>query len=171
MNIEQIKTLLEIGYYSAGIVICIVSIIGLNQLNLLKHDILIRNQRAAAEKAIEYNVRFTTICIPLINAWDKWRIDNQIPSYSGSIGKFSFDELTIEQKKTTLNRVHSETWTPVFNELGVIADAFLSGVADEKIGFQSFGICYCKTIESMYDTLCFAYSDEVLPELPVTPLQ
>jgi hypothetical protein len=157
MTLEHVKTFLEMGFFVAGIVVCIVSIISLKQLRILQADSLTRNQRAAAEKAIEYGDRYGSKFVPLHNAWHQGQKENKIPSYAGVVGDFSFGSLSKTEQETALLR-SDDKWLSAFNELNTITDAFVHGVADEGIGYHSIGWSYCNTVETMYDTICFAYT-------------
>ncbi len=155
-TLELIKTLLEMGFFIAGIVVCIISIMGLEQLKLLKHDIVTRNQRAAAEKAIEIGDRFTTVCLPLINAWDVWQAKNERSTYSGPYSDFSFEKLSPEQQREAEHIYKVGPWKDTYNALAGVAAAFTHGIADEEVGYHIFGGGFCQTIESIYPMLCIA---------------
>jgi hypothetical protein len=55
------------------------------------------------------------------------------------------------------------SWLAAMNQLESMAAAFVSGVADEQVGFRAIGRTYCFTVEHNYDLLAFARTGQANP--------
>jgi hypothetical protein len=161
MITENLRLWFESAYYLSGIAIAIIAGFGLQQIRLLKQDILTRNQRAAREKAIEYSNRYLTAFVPVYDRWTLPRIKAGISSYKGDVGDFSFKSLTPVQQSVAADRFIG--FSHPMNELLPVAAAFTSGVADETLGFEMIGRTFCTTVASNYDLMCIAHDDKECP--------
>jgi len=45
-------------------------------------------------------------------------------------------------------------WLTAVNKLEIVAAGFVSGVADEQVGFKIIGWSFCATAATKYDILC-----------------
>lgn len=152
---HELSSLLEVAYFISGITIAIVAIYGTKQIHLLKKNIEINSKRSAVEKAIEYCDRFLTSNRALYNKFILKCDDEGIPySYKGPIGNFSPRE--IPPNFTEIHRKRQKLWNewlPLVNDLDVISSAFVSGLADEKLGFNIIGRAFCSDVMSLYDLI------------------
>lgn len=161
MTAGDVKPWLEIAYYLSGVAVAAVAGFGLQQIRLLKRDMLTRNERAAKEKAIEYCHRYLTQFVPAYDEWSDTHIASGLRDYAGAIGDFSLKSLSQTQLPAAEARFMG-FHTPM-NELLAVAAAFTSGVADEKLGFQTIGRTFCTTVRSNYDLFCLAHCAEECP--------
>jgi hypothetical protein len=161
MITENLRLWLESAYYLSGIAVAAVAALGLQQVRLLKKDMLTRNQRAAREKAIEYSNRYLTAFVPVYDRWYLPHLKARIPSYGGEVGDFSFKSLTPAQKSAAAQRLMG--FNEPMNELLPVAAAFTSGVADEVLGFEMIGRTFCDTVTRNYDLFCLAHDDKECP--------
>lgn len=146
-----LKYYLEMFYFASGIAIACVAIYGLKQIRILKHDISVRNERAAKEKAIEYSSRYLNVFIPLI---DRYFIKSEkLQDYSGSIVDFTPDSIPEGQRGLAMKHYEVGEWRLAMNELEAISAAFVTGVADECCGFEIIGGTFCGAVRSTYDVL------------------
>jgi hypothetical protein len=159
--IAVVKDILEFLSLISAIVIGIAAILGLRQINIMKQDMKTRNERASKEKAIEYTTRYACNFVDLADKLYSERKLKKIPHSFRSeiIGDFTRDSLSRENQVLAAERVVSENWHKSMNELQIIAAAFSTGVADEKVGFSMFGRSFCDTVTREYDTLSIMRSD------------
>lgn len=158
--INSVRPYLEALYFVASITL--VAGLGLTyrQLLLIKDDIQIKNQRAAAEKAIEACDRYFCSYVPMTTAHLDELMKNKIQWYKGTIGDFSATSISGDGKKDALKRFTLMTWLPAMNQLESIAAFFMSGVADEITGFRVIGRTFCSTVESNYDLIAFGRKEK-----------
>lgn len=152
---EQLRGWLEIAYFFAGVVVAFVAAVGLQQLKIMKRDMMIRIERAAKEKAIEYATRYLSIYTQLSDKYTHEYGKKELSAFEGEIGSFTKSALTAPQIETAMKRISILSWMPAMNELEAIAAAFMTGVADEQTGFKIIGKTFCSTVALKYDILCF----------------
>jgi hypothetical protein len=148
--LKDIRPYLELAYFAAGIILAFGLWFAYRQLKLIQEDMLIRSRRAASEKALEATLRYFEQYVPKSGALFKARNDKNIPPYKGSIGDFSFESLTEEQKTVIAKQATLVEGLPTLNELEFISAFFVSGVADEETGFRIIGRTFCSTVETHY---------------------
>jgi hypothetical protein len=69
------------------------------------------------------------------------------------------DEWSKEQRaNATLRFSDYEFWLPCLNSLDHIASYFVSGVADEELGYELIGNGFCEHVERYYDIICIITS-------------
>jgi hypothetical protein len=149
------KPYLEWGSLLSTIVLCFVVIYGLKQIRLLKIDILSRSERSAKEKAIEaigvFLNQFMPSYVKLMSSW----IEKKMDTYEGQIGKFDPKEFETAEKKgiqdNAFRKMLSSVWLDSFYQLEAIAASFISGVADEKTGFDVIGHHFVNSVQKNYD--------------------
>jgi len=131
---------------------------GLQQIKLLKADIITRNTRQAVEKSIEYMDKFANKLIPLQSEYHIFLKEKGI---SKSIGPVDFTEkkelisLKPEILKIKLSYPNLNNYV---NELELLAAAINSGLADKDLAFQPMGRAFCKMVEQVYDIICLSRS-------------
>jgi hypothetical protein len=182
----------EFFYFIGGIVLALASAFAFQQVRLLKQDMRTRSQRATSEKAIEYASRYLTVYVPLQGKyralfgedhtliesthlahtlralWSLLRPDPRnlgapTPFYRGQVGDFTVQSLTRKELLAVANRPHRPELIASLNELNAIAAAFMTGVADERVGFETIGRSYCDSVRSAYDFLCVARQERSHP--------
>jgi len=147
-----IRSVAELLYFLSGVALAAIAAYGIQQVKLLKKDIRIRNERASKEKALEFAEKYE-LFILLDERFHKACEDKNIPIYSGPIGDFSKDSVPEDLRKNARNR-YDMPWLESVNKLELIASAFVSGVADEQLGFEIIGWSFCATVANKYDILC-----------------
>lgn len=148
----SLRSYLELAYFAAGVVLAVTALYGLKQIYLLKRDIATRNERAAKEKAIEYSSRYLKDFVTLIDTCAEACRQAHVPStYSGPIGDFNPESLSQGALAEGAKRFHAARWHLALNELEVVAAAFMSGVADEALGFSMIGGTFCASVQGSYD--------------------
>lgn len=157
--LQQVRPWAELLYFTAGIVLAGVGVYGLQQIRLMKRDMEIRSQRAAREKAIEYISRYFAEFVPLQNRSFADSTNQGLKSYDGPLGDFTMASMSPGDRAQAFKRFRLNSWMPAFNELQPIAAAFVYGVADDQLGFQTIGRTFCATVASGYDILCIARND------------
>lgn len=161
--VSSAKPYLEAVYFLAGILL--VGGLGLTyrQVVLIKKDIRTRNERAAAEKAIEACDRYFCSYVPLNSTFLHDRLKEKLGSYEGPIGDFSLSSIPDNLKDICLKRYKLHTWLPMMNQLESISAFFMSGVADECAGFRVIGRTFCGSVESSYDLISISRQEKACP--------
>lgn len=148
------------------VVVAGAAIYATRQVGLFKEDYLVRNERAAKEKAIEYSREYMTSCVSAANEVFLCRHSKGLEmGYKGLIGDFSSGSLPKDHaqkvRKTLLDDHHLiQLYLNVFNSLQIVAAAFTTGVADEETGFEIIGEGFCATIANLYDALSLTRGSE-----------
>jgi hypothetical protein len=154
--ISATRPYLEALFFLAGV--CLVGGIGFTyrQVLLMAKDIRIRNTRASAEKAIEACESYFNNFLPLFNKNYAELRENKVLSYKGPIGDFSIQSLPEKLKAECSKRFSINSWVPALNQLELISAYFISGVADETVGFQVIGRTFCDSVERKYDIVALS---------------
>ncbi len=161
--ISSVKSYLEALYFLAGILLAGGLGFTYHQVFLIKKDIRIRNERAAAEKAIEACDRYFCSYTNLNGAFFRDRIKAKIGKYEGPIGDFSSESIPKDLKEASAKRFSLTSWLPMMNQLESISAYFMSGVADEKVGFGVIGRTFCGAVENSYDLIAICRREKVCP--------
>ena len=82
-----------------------------------------------------------------------------LTNYDGPIGNFFYETLP-DKFRQNANKRYDTCWVPAVNRLEIIAAAFVSGVADERLGFTIIGWNFCVTIAAKYDILCIVRGED-----------
>jgi hypothetical protein len=61
-------------------------------------------------------------------------------NYEGSIGEFKIAEFKGKELEQAQKRWAGQPWLQPFNKLEAIAAAFITGIADEDVGFEIIGL-------------------------------
>lgn len=150
----DIRPYLETVYFCSAIIIATGLLFTRNQLLAFKTDINIRNTRAAAERAIEACKLYVDDYVNKDNERYRKQCDAKLASYAGVVGDFRFSTLSLTDQKNALDR--AKAWGSVdhINNLELISAYFISGVADEMIGFKMIGKSLCSNVRYHYDVIC-----------------
>lgn len=158
-----IRPYLEILHFLSGILLVVGIGFAFRQLQLMKRDIDLRNDRCAKEKSIEANERYASKYVPLARLLYDQNIASGITSYSGPIGDFTPASIPSDRKNVSLVRLNMDACLPALNELEVISSMFVTGVADEALGFTLFGRTFCKSVEAHYDIISTCHTHKTCP--------
>lgn len=150
---QEIKQWLELAYFTSGIVLACFAAYGLQQIKLMKRDMLVRAERAAKEKAIEYSTRYLSVFCEISRPFYLEYREKKLENYTGPITDFTLTSFPKEHLANAQKRFELSSWLPAMNELEAIASAFITGVADERTGFNIIGRTYCLTIIHDYDII------------------
>lgn len=149
-------------YSISGIIITITALFGLLQIRLFKKNLELTGKIATYQKALEYSDRFLTSNRLLMNRFINKCKDNDIPyNYSKCFDEsnvLDFKNIPDSFKVAHNKRMElKDEWIPLLNDLQVIASAFVSGVADEEIGFACIGRTFCDDFISIGDIVYKTY--------------
>ena len=151
---SAIRSIAELLYFLSGVALAAIAAYGIQQVKLLKKDIRVRNERASKEKALEFVEKYE-LFITLDERFYSESKAKKVPSYNGPIGDFSEGSVPEKYQKNAYVR-YTLPWLEGVNKLELIASGFVSGVADEQLGFKIIGWTFCATVASKYDILCIA---------------
>ena len=161
--INVVKPYLESLYFLAGVLLLGGLLLTYRQVVLIKKDIQIRNERAAAEKAIEACNHYFCKYVPLDSAYYDDRKKENLDKYNGPIGDFSMPSIPKNLLKECASRYAKNSWIPALNQLESISAYFISGVADECTGFKVIGRTFCGSVESNYDLFAISRQQKAHP--------
>ncbi len=152
--VDLVRPWAELLYFASGVVVAMAAIRALAQLRLMKQDVCIRNERASAEQAIQHVSRYAGEYVRLCNVEFDERKSRGLPDYCGTVEDFSPQSLSEADRKVATRRCfEADKWAAPLNELELIAAAFVSGVADERIGFRVIGRSFCANVGFAYDRI------------------
>jgi hypothetical protein len=153
-RLQQIRAALELLYFLSTIALAVIAGYGLRQIKLLKRDMHTRNDRAAKEKAIEISDRF----VNSVNIGLKYHEalkTGGLKIYHGPIGDFTSSSLTKDWRENANKKIPmASLWMPILNEYEGMAAGYMSGVADEQLGYKILGMGFCKAVQHNYDVIC-----------------
>jgi len=149
-----IRSIAELLYFLSGVALAAIAAYGIQQVKLLKKDIRVRNERASKEKALEFVEKYE-LFITLDERFYSESKAKKVQGYNGPIGDFSNGSVPEKYQKNAYKR-YTLPWLEGVNKLELIASGFVSGVADEQLGFKIIGWSFCATVASKYDILCIA---------------
>jgi hypothetical protein len=137
----------------ANIVMALAAVGALQQVSLLKRDILERNERAANEKALEAVGRYAKFAELSELFFDALR-DASLPTYQGPVGDFTPESVPLAWRKNeAAARSRLTSWIPAMNELDTLAATLVTGVGSERTAFASIGRSYCANVGHYYDLI------------------
>jgi hypothetical protein len=156
-----LRAILEILYFTSGIVLAIAGLFALKQLRIAKSDIKLRAQREAASLAAQQSEKFTESLMPLVNELKQhWLSKGLLEPKTGGIRpaqRATFIELSLspEDERRYVERflVAPEICTTLLNGLESFAIYFVKGVADEEVAFYSQGLEFCHLVEELEGVL------------------
>jgi hypothetical protein len=147
----EIRTIAELLYFLSGVVLATVALFGIQQIKLLKRDIRLRNERASKEKTLEFAQTYESH-IELANKFYEECSSKKLLSYDGPVGDFTVKSIPKNFFPFTRKRFDG-CWLDAMNRLEIVAAAFISGVADEELGFNIIGPSFCASVVSHYDLI------------------
>ena len=150
-TMNEIRNIAELMYFFSGVVLAILAIFGVRQVKLLKKDIRLRNERASKEKALEFVQHYETY-VEFDAKFSDECSSKRLPTYRGPIGDFTLTSIPKEFLPIAKKRFDG-CWLDGMNRLELVAGAFVSGVADEALGFKMIGPSFCGTVASHYDLI------------------
>ena len=157
MTLDQFLTearpYFEFLYSLSGLLLAAIAIYGIQQIRLMKADMRMRAERNAKEKAIEACSDYMSTYIPLGDKFYSECVEKKMSSYKGPIGDFTPESVPQKHKTHAVERFAVGSWRFAFNKRESIAAFFVSGVADETIGFRVIGKTFCANVESDYDII------------------
>jgi hypothetical protein len=114
-------------------------------------DSKLRVDRAAKEKSIEASEKYLDEHVKMFDEIYTAVGKEVYAPYAGKIGDFSPGSLgsgglKAVEKKFQIHGIHR-----MFNTLELVAAYFVTGVADEKVGFKIIGRSFCANVERDYD--------------------
>lgn len=151
--IDKINPYAELLSFFCNLIISLIAIYALKQLNIMKADSLGVSDRAAKERAVEYAHEYLCNYVKLSSKEYHDAQQKGIPPYKGPVGDFTFNSISRSQLDNSLKRLKGIDWLESINKLETIASAFVTGVADEKTGFDIIGRTFCGAVRSRYDIL------------------
>ena len=162
---SDIQVVIETAYYVSGVFLLIGIGIGLYQLKILKKDLSDRNQRAAAEKSLEYLDFFSTSIMPAMEKYDnamEVEVTKRESVSSLNDGKFLLVPGDLNKELTAETIIsHRLGIIRILNQLEFFGVAMLHGVADESIVFTPVGKVFCRFVEDEYVPLSLLRSEGV----------
>jgi hypothetical protein len=158
LNSTDFKDLLEKVSFAATVILAFAAVCGLRQLTLFKKDIILRNTRAAKERAIQCAERYAEYS-ELTGEYLKERGKIGLKSYDGPIGDFLKTSIPDKLMPDCVKRFSIQSHLAPMNLLEIIAANFTSGVADEETGYNIFGPSFCAAVESNYDLIAMWKKD------------
>lgn len=160
-----IRPYLEILHFLSGILLVVGLGFAFRQLQLLKHDIDLRTERSSKEKSIEASERYASKFVPLNRVFSDECVQAKLPMYSGPVGDFTPESIPESYKDVSMARFQMDSWLPALNELEVISSMYITGVADEELGFGLMGRTFCNSVVRHYDIISMCHSDKACPYL------
>jgi hypothetical protein len=162
--VDGTRPLVEWLFFVSGIGLFFVALYGLKQIKLLKIDMLSRSERSAKEKAIEACEKFLNEGVVGIIQYAKELVAKNLSYYDGPVGNFKTEEfvkgeaLKIEAwpQKIQDRYLQMEHWVVPFNRIEAIAATFVTGVADEQVGFEVIGLDFVDFVKENYDIYTMA---------------
>ncbi len=182
--LDVVRPWAELIYFLTGPALVAITFYGLQQLKLTreelkltKEDMVVRNERAAKEKALEYSLRFATTFIPLAITFDEtvekipelrtftvWR---RTSNYNDVIKGYQPSDVPSKVLDAARASIHhpdvGNSFHMALNELQAISAAFATGVADEQTGFDIMGAAFCGMVIDFLPCICVQREDRVQP--------
>jgi hypothetical protein len=154
---EKLRTFLELIYFISGPLLLYIAYKGLEQIKLgriqvneTKEARIMMAKRDAYKISAEKCEYYTSKIIPDIDNLDAEIKAKNIKFFDNSIVEISGDKITVKPNYTDdaeFNLVWELPVLKVFNSLESFSLYFISGVADEKIGFLTIGTTFCHSVK------------------------
>jgi len=156
-----LREILEILYFLSGPTLVIVVVIGLRQLKISKDISRISAKRESYRLAAEQCGYYFTHTIPLQNELDKSIRDKKVTFFNESKVQINGGKIKIQYPKNTdleqLINITPEI-LKVYNNMEAFSLFFISGVADDVIGFSSVGATFCYEVRKLLPDLMLSAS-------------
>lgn len=157
---DRTRSAAEMAYFLSAIGLLCVGARGLRQIYLLKDQLSLleketqdRNRRASLEQTMAHCERFANYILSR-RAFVSQCQEKGWPIYTGAIGDFSIESLGKDAatwQDTVKNKMALDSSVGTLNQLELISAAFISGLADDDVGFKTIGLGFCATVASHYD--------------------
>lgn len=149
-NNSKFRNLLEIFYFIATPVLLIVAIFGLKQISVSKENSRISSLRDSYKLASQQCSYFLNNIIPLYNKVNDLLETKSITALNKKEISVSNKTININSKKMFNEKEKITSILPEIVDVLNATEAFsvyiISGVADEKIAFNSIGHTYCTCV-------------------------
>jgi len=160
--------MLETAYQISGILMTLTLIIGLVQVYYLKRDLRITNERAAAEKSVEFLNWFASYLMPKFQSY-KSRIA-ELEADNAELGALlrkkraipeGFEKDSFDDEDMLVAFIQGEAGgEDLINQLEFFAAAMVSGLANADIVYRPVGLLYCMMVEELMLILCLNRQDD-----------
>ena len=165
MNLDALRSFLEILYFIAGIGLFVVAIIALQQIRLAKTDIKTRVNREAAKEAALQIAHWADRIIPSLNKLTSYEDEIHFERLKCSMDRFEIEELESKDSKVLshhlkavdLLKEDSEFRKRVLgaaNQIEAAAMYFSTGIADEEMAFMPLSKVFCDFVERTFFLYC-----------------
>jgi hypothetical protein len=154
---EKFKAILELVYFLSGPIIAYFAYKALGQITETKKQVnetketrQINAKRESFEIAAEKCEYFMSTIIPLINNLDRAVSEKEITFFEKSTVEMTNDGIRVKphsENTDEINKVFELPNLELFNPLESFALFFVSGVAEEKVGYLAVGHTYCRTVK------------------------
>lgn len=147
-----VRDILELLYFLCGPALVIVAIIGLRQLKILKDVARVSAKRESYRLAAEQCVYYADHVIPAQNELDEAIEARELTFFDESKARIEGEKITIQypkdidfQKLTSISPQRGNA----YNRMNAFSLFFVSGVADESVGFSSVGQTFCRNVKKL----------------------
>ena len=165
MNLDALRSFLEILYFIAGIGLFVVAIIALQQIRIAKTDIKTRIYREAAKEAAVQITHWVDVIIPSMNKLTSYQDEINFEPLRCSMERFDMEELRSKGSKAQSqqqNAVHLFKADSEFrkrtlyaaNMVEASAMYFSTGIADEEMAFMPLSKVFCGFVEETFFLYC-----------------
>ncbi|SRR6266481_345601 len=148
--IESIRTVLELGYYAAGITLAYLAYRGLAQIKLTKDVAATNAKREAFKLAVEQCRFFAEQVVPARTDLIDVAMNNGIPFVlptSCKIVQNEIIEIITPGRDIVADGIKLDRQLVLYmNRLEAFAMAFTSGVADDMVAYRSTAQTFCLTV-------------------------
>jgi len=162
---ETTKNILEIIYFISGPVLAFFAFMALRQISETKKSRIISSKREAYKIAADKCEFFSLHIIPLINNLDDVVRERGITLFKKLKIEITSDKIHVEKflkDNEETDKIFSiiPQFLDLANQLDSISLFFVSGIADENIGYLGIGEIYCETVKK-YTPLIVLFTREV----------
>lgn len=167
MTWDKTKEILEIlNHITAGPVLAIVAFWGLKQIKVTKDAAELSSKRDAYKIAADQCNIFAEKIIPLSGKFQAEVTDGNIKffdKFDVNIEPNSIKMILREEiSKKDLEKIYSsQNLTFLLNYIEGFSMYFVSGVADEKVGYNACGRVYCSTVSKLIPILLPKFEDDL----------
>jgi hypothetical protein len=182
-TVPSLRSILELAYFVATIVLALVGCAALYQLVFLKRsidvakeDIELRSKREAVTLAAERSEVFANEIIPKVHEHLQQMANAQVPIKKWELVDGKFEKSSIidwSEAEGWFGRVKAANQTTpcirMLNLLESFAMYFAEGAADEHVAFPAVGPVFCEYVNRLAPCLIFLRLHE--PNIPSGPYQ
>ena len=163
MNLDALRSFLEILYFIAGIGLFVVAIIALQQIRLAKTDIKTRVAREAAKESAVQIAHWVDRILPSIRELNSHKKKINLERLKCSMDRFEVEELkdskcwSHHDKAVDLLSEDSEFLDLTANTVNMVESSamyFCSGIANEELAFSALSETFCDFVEETFYLYC-----------------